>query len=76
MSKLDDSMETFLTEIEEYSKRLEKENKEKTDECEDTADSSVCDSNWELDNLYQEVEVIKEELEAEKRKSEESFRNH
>ena len=27
MSKLDDSMENLLTEIEEYSKRLEEENK-------------------------------------------------
>ena len=41
MSKLDDSMENSLTEIEEYSKRLEEENKVKSDECEDTADLCV-----------------------------------
>ena len=45
----------------------------KTDECKDTADSSVCDSNCELDNLYQEVEVIKEEAEAEAEKVKKIF---
>ena len=60
----DMSHEDFLKEIEEYAQKLKKG---KTCD-EDTAESSIDDSNSELDTLYQEVEEIKEELEAEKEK--------
>ena len=40
-----------------------------------TQQTYVCDSNCELDNLYQDVEVIQEELEAEKEAEKEKVKN-
>ena len=59
-------MEDFLQEIEEYAQRL-KDGK-KGDNTEDAEESLQDDSNSEIDNIYQEIEMIKEELEDEKLK--------
>ena len=71
MSNLDDSMENFLSEIEEYSKRLEEEKKNKgsdethsDDEYEEVSDNLI-------DNLHEsreEIERLKIDLETERKK--------
>ena len=69
-------MKNFLSEIEEYSKRLDEEKKKTVSEETNSDEGSLeqCvhsffdDSVSEIDNLYQEVEAVKQELETEKEK--------
>ena len=71
MASSDDSMENFLTEIEEYSKRLEDEKKSRAPE-ESNSDEEFDEvSDNPIDNLYEsreEIKVLKEVLEAERKK--------
>ena len=69
MSKLDESMEHFLTEIEEYSKRLEEENNlEKSNETNSDEEFEEVSDNL-VDNLYKsraKIMSLKEDLETER----------
>ena len=68
MSKLDESMENFLTEIEEYSKRLEEEkNLEKSNETNSDEEFEEVSDNL-VDNFYKsrdKIMSLKENLETE-----------
>ena len=71
MSKLDDSMENFLSEIKEYSKRLEEEKKNKESEGIHSDEEYEEVSDNLIDNLYEsreEIERLKRELETERKK--------
>ena len=71
MSKLDESMENFLTEIEEYSKRLEEEkNLEKSNETNSDLEFEEVSDNL-VDNLYKsrdKIMSLKEDLETDRLK--------
>ena len=59
-------IEDFLQEIDKYAQKLK--DCEKCDAIEDTEESHLNETNSEIDNLDQEVEMIKEELEDERQK--------